>query len=49
MAKSLMAAGVDVKLPSEDQAGGSEVKIGNEVFRAVLDTGATLSIVAGAC
>ena len=55
MAKFLMAAGVDVKFPDEEQGGGSKeedlvfwilVKIGDQVFRAVLDTGATLSIVA---
>ena len=55
MAKSLMAAGVDVKFPAEEYGGGSEeqdlvfwllVKIGDQVFRAVLDTGATLSILA---
>ena len=55
MAKSLMAAGVDVKSPAEEVGGGSEeedlvfwilVKIGDPVFLAVLDTGATLSIVA---
>ena len=55
MAKSLMAAGVDVKFPDEEQGGGCEeedlvfwilVKIGDQVIRAVLDTGATLSIVA---
>ena len=55
MAKSLMAAGVDVKFPAEEQGGGSEeedlvfsilVKIGDQVFRALLDIGATLYIVA---
>ena len=55
MAKSLMAAGVDVKFPAEEYGGGSEegdlvfwilVKIGDQVFRAVLDTGVTLSLVA---
>ena len=55
MAKSLMAAGVDVKFPAEELGGGFEeedwafwilVKIWDQVFRAVLDTGATLSIVA---
>ena len=55
MAKLLMAAGVEVKFPAEDQVGGSEeedfvlwilLKIGDQVFRAVLDTGATISIVA---
>ena len=55
MAKSLMAAGVDVKFPDEEKGGGSEeedlvfwilVKIGDQVFRAVLDTGAKPSIVA---
>ena len=55
MAKSLMAAGVDVKFPAEEEGGGSEeedlvfvilLKIGDQVFRAVLDTGATLSMVA---
>ena len=55
MARSLIAAGVDVKFPDEEQGGGSEeedlvfwilVKIGDQVFRAVLDTGATLSILA---
>ena len=55
MAKSLMAAGVDVKFPAEESGGSSEeedlvfwilVKIGDQVFPAVLDTGATLSIVA---
>ena len=55
MAKSLMAAGVDVKFPAEDRGGCSEeeelvfgirVKIRHQIFRAVLDTGATLSIVA---
>ena len=55
MAKSLMAAGMDVKFPDEVCGGGSEeenlvfpilVKIEDQVFRAVLDTGATLSIVA---
>ena len=55
MAKSLMAAGLDVKFPAEEWGGGSEwedlvfcilVKIRDQVFRAVLDTGATLSIVA---
>ena len=54
MAKSLMAAGVDVKFPAEEQGGGSEeedlvfwilVKIRDQVLRAVLDTGTTLSIV----
>ena len=55
MAKSLMAAGVDVKFAAEEYGGGSEeedlvfwilVKIWDQDFRAVLDTGATLSIVA---
>ena len=55
MAKSLMAAGVDIKFPDEEWGGGSKeedlvfwilVKIWDQVFRAVLDTGATLSIVA---
>ena len=55
MTKSLMAAGVDVKFPDEEYGGGSEeedlvfwilVKIGDHVFRAVLDTAATPSIVA---
>ena len=55
MTKSLMAAGMDVKFPAEELQGGSEeedlvfwilVKIGVHVFRAMLDTGATLSIVA---
>ena len=55
MAKSLMAAGVDVKFPAEESGGGPEeedfvfwvlVKIRDHVFRAVLDTGAILSIVA---
>ena len=54
MAKSLMAAGVDVKFPAEEYGGGSEEadfvfwilpKIRDQVFRAVLDPGATLSIV----
>ena len=49
-----MSAGVDVKFPDGEQGGGSEeedfffwvlVKIWDQVFRAVLDTGATLSIV----
>ena len=56
MAKSFMAAAVDVKFPDEEYGGGSEeedlvfwilLKIRDQVFRAVLDTGATLSIVAG--
>ena len=55
MAKSLMAAGVEVKFPAEEWGGGYEeedlvfwilVKIWDQNFRAVLDTGATLSIVA---
>ena len=55
MAKSLMAAGVDVKFPAEEWGGGSEqddlffwilVTITDHVLRAVLDTSATLSIVA---
>ena len=55
VAKSLRAAGVDVKFPAEEWRGGSEeedlvfwilVEIGDQVFRAVLDTGATLSVVA---
>ena len=55
MAKSLMAAGVDNQFPAEEWGGGSEeedlvfwilMKIGDQVFRAVLDIGATLSIVA---
>ena len=53
MVQSLMAAGVDV--PAEEYGGGSKdedlvfwilVKNGDQFFRAVLDTGATLSIVA---
>ena len=55
MAQSLMAAVVDVKFPAEESGHGSEqedsvfvilVKIGDQVFQAVLDTGATLSILA---
>ena len=55
MARSLIAAGVDVKFPDEEYGGGSQeedlvfwilVKIGDQVFQPVLDTGATLSIVA---
>ena len=55
MAESLMAAGVDVKFPNQEQGGGAEeedltfcilMKIEDQVFPAVLDTGATLSIVA---
>ena len=55
MTKSLMAAGMDVKFLAEELQGGSEeedlvfwilVKIGQKAFRAMLDTGATLSIVA---
>ena len=55
MAKSLIAAGLEDKFPAEEWGGGSEeedlvfwiiVKIGEHVFRALLDTGATLSIVA---
>ena len=55
MAKSLMAARVDVKFPDEEYGGGSEEedlvfwilpKIGDQVVRPVLDTGATLPIVA---
>ena len=55
MAKSLMAAGVDVQILAEEKGGGSKeedlglwilVKIGDQLFRAVLGTGATLSIVA---
>ena len=55
MAKSLMAAGVDGKFPAEEQGSSSEeedlvfwvlVKIGDQVFRAMLDTGAALSILA---
>ena len=50
-----MAAGVDVKFPDRECGGGSEeeelvfwilVKVRDQLFRAVLDTGATLSIVA---
>ena len=48
-----MAAGLDVKVPDSEWVSGSEeedlvfwvlVKIVDHVFRAVLDTGATLSI-----
>ena len=55
IAKFLMAAGVDVKFPAEEYGAGSEeedfvlwilVKIGDKVFRAVFDTGATRSSVA---
>ena len=55
MGKSLMAAGVDVKFPAEEKGDGSEeedlvfwilVKIRDHVFQAVLNTGATLCIVA---
>ena len=50
-----MSAGVEVKFSAEEQGGGSEeedlvfwilVKIEDQVFRAVPDTSATLSIVA---
>ena len=53
--KCLQATGVEVKFPEEGMGGDSEdddlvfwitVKIGNQVHKAVLDTGATLSIVA---
>ena len=53
--KCLQAAGVEVRFPQDGQGGASEdedlvfwmiVKIGNQVYKAVLDTGATLSIVA---
>ena len=52
--KCLQAAGVEVKFPEEGQAGGCQdedlvfwitVKIGDQVYKAVLYTGATLSIV----
>ena len=55
MDKSLLAAGVDVKFPAEEEGGGCKeedlvfwilVKIGNQVLQAVLDTGAKLPIVA---
>ena len=55
MAKSLMAARADVKFAAEEKGDGSEeeelvfwilLKISDQFFRAVLDTGAKLSIVA---
>ena len=53
--KCLQAVGVEVKFPEERYGGGSEeedvvfwitVKIGHQVYKAVLDTGATRSILA---
>ena len=53
--RCLQAAGVQVKLPEEGYWGGSEeedlafwitIKIADQVLKAVLDTGATLSILA---
>ena len=55
MAKLLMAAGVDLKVPDGEEGGGSAEedlvlwilkKTGDDVFWAVVDTGTTLAILA---